>query len=158
MNPCPCGYLGDAERRCACGQEQVRRYRARISGPLIDRIDLHIEVPRLAHRVLRGDAPEENSATVRARVCAARDRQLHRAGKPNSALGTREIERYCTLSEGDHRLLEQALERLGLSPRAYHRILKVARTIADMAGSESIKTPHLTEAISYRALDRSLAR
>jgi magnesium chelatase family protein len=158
MNPCPCGYLGDAERRCACGQEQVRRYRARISGPLIDRIDLHIEVPRLAHRVLRGDALEESSATVRARVCAARDRQLRRAGKANSALGTREIERYCTLSENDHRLLEQALERLGLSPRAYHRILKVARTIADMAGSESIKTPHLTEAISYRALDRSLAR
>ena len=158
MNPCPCGYLGDAERRCACGQEQVRRYRARISGPLIDRIDLHIEVPRLAHRVLRGDAPEESSATVRARVCAARDRQLHRAGKANSALGVREIERYCTLSENDHRLLEQALERLGLSPRAYHRILKVARTIADMAGSDSIRTPHLTEAISYRALDRSLAR
>lgn len=158
MNPCPCGYLGDSERRCACGPEQVRRYRARISGPLIDRIDLHIEVPRLAHRVLRGDAPEESSATVRARVCAARDRQLQRAGKANSALGTREIERYCTLSENDHRLLEQALERLGLSPRAYHRILKVARTIADMAGSESIKTPHLTEAISYRALDRSLAR
>ena len=158
MNPCPCGYLGDAERRCACGQEQVRRYRARISGPLIDRIDLHIEVPRLAHRVLRGDAPEESSATVRARVCAARDRQLHRASKANSALGTREIERYCTLSENDHRLLEHALERLGLSPRAYHRILKVARTIADMASSENIKTPHLTEAISYRALDRSLAR
>ena len=158
MNPCPCGYLGDAERRCACGQEQVRRYRSRISGPLIDRIDLHIEVPRLAHRVLRGDAPEESSATVRARVCAARDRQLQRAGKANSALGTREIERYCTLSENDHRLLEQALERLGLSPRAYHRILKVARTIADLAGSENIKTPHLTEAISYRALDRSLAR
>ncbi|MFZ1641849.1 MAG: YifB family Mg chelatase-like AAA ATPase [Candidatus Contendobacter sp.] len=157
MNPCPCGYLGDAERRCACGQEQVRRYRARVSGPLIDRIDLHIEVPRLAHRVLRGDVVEESSATVRARVCVARDRQLQRAGKPNSALGVREIERYCTLSENDHRLLEQALERLGLSPRAYHRILKVARTIADLAGSDSIKTPHLTEAISYRALDRSLA-
>ena len=157
MNPCPCGYLGDAERRCACGSEQVRRYRARVSGPLIDRIDLHIEVPRLAHRVLRGDVVEESSATVRARVCVARDRQLQRAGKPNSALGVREIERYCTLSETDHRLLEQALERLGLSPRAYHRILKVARTIADMAGSETIRTPHLTEAISYRALDRSLA-
>ena len=157
MTPCPCGYLGDAERRCACGQEQVRRYRARVSGPLIDRIDLHIEVPRLAHRVLRGDVAEESSATVRARVCAARDRQLQRAGKPNSALGVREIERYCTLNETDHRLLEQALERLGLSPRAYHRILKVARTIADLAGSDGIRTPHLTEAISYRALDRSLA-
>ncbi|MDS4028433.1 MAG: YifB family Mg chelatase-like AAA ATPase [Candidatus Contendobacter sp.] len=158
MNPCPCGYLGDSERRCACGQEQVRRYRARVSGPLIDRIDLHIEVPRLAHRVLRGDVAEESSATVRARVCAARDRQLQRAGKANSALGTREIERHCALSENDHRLLEQALERLGLSPRAYHRILKVARTIADLASSANIKTPHLTEAISYRALDRSLTR
>ena len=158
MNPCPCGYLGDAERQCACGQEQVRRYRARVSGPLIDRIDLHIEVPRLAHRVLRGEAPEESSATVRARVCAARDRQLQRAGKPNSALGTREIERYCALSDADHKLLEHALERLGLSPRAYHRILKVARTIADLAGSDAIKTPHLAEAISYRALDRTMAR
>ncbi len=158
MNPCPCGYLGDAERRCACGQEQVRRYRARVSGPLIDRIDLHIEVPRLAHRVLRGDAPEENSATVRSRVCIARDRQQQRAGKPNSALGVREIERYCALSEADHKLLEHALERLGLSPRAYHRILKVARTIADLAGSDTIKTPHLTEAISYRALDRTMMR
>ena len=158
MNPCPCGYLGDAERQCACGQEQVRRYRARVSGPLIDRIDLHIEVPRLAHRVLRGDTPEESSATVRARVCVARERQLQRAGKPNSALGTREIERYCALSDADHKLLEHALERLGLSPRAYHRILKVARTIADLAGSDAIKTPHLTEAISYRALDRTMAR
>ena len=158
MNPCPCGYLGDAERRCACGQEQVRRYRARVSGPLVDRIDLHIEVPRLAHRVLRGDVAEESSATVRARVCAARDRQLQRAGKPNSVMNTREIERYCTLSEADHRLLEHALERLGLSPRAYHRILKVSRTIADLAGAENIKTPHLTEAISYRTLDRAPAR
>ncbi len=158
MNPCPCGYLGDAERRCGCGPEQIRRYRARVSGPLVDRIDLHIEVPRLAHRVLRGDAPEESSAAVRARVCAARDRQLRRAGKPNSMLGTREIERHCALNDADHRLLEHALERLGLSPRAYHRILKVARTIADLAGSDGIRTPHLTEAISYRALDRAQAR
>ena len=158
MNPCPGGYLGDSERRCACGPEQVRRYRARVSGPLVDRIDLHIEVPRLAHRVLRGEIPEENSATVRTRVHVAHDRQLQRAGKPNSALNTREIERYCVLGETDHRLLEQALERLGLSPRAYHRILKVARTIADLAGSDGIKTPHLTEAISYRALDRTLVR
>ncbi len=158
MNPCPCGYLGDAERRCACGQEQVRRYRARVSGPLIDRIDLHIEVPRLAHRVLRGDVSEESSATVRARVCAARDRQLRRAGKPNSVMNTREIERHCTLSEADYRLLEHALERLGLSPRAYHRILKVSRTIADLADSETIRTLHLTEAISYRALDRMIVR
>ena len=158
MNPCPCGFLGDAERRCLCGQEQVRRYRARLSGPLLDRIDLHIEAPRLAHRLLRGDTVEESSATVRERVCAAHARQLRRAGKANSALATREISRDCTLNEADHRLLERALERLGLSPRAYHRILKVARTIADLADSAQIATAHLTEAISYRALDRSLGR
>jgi len=158
MNPCPCGFLGDAERRCACGPEQVRRYRARISGPLLDRIDLHIEVPRLAHRALRGTGTEDSSATVRHRVCAARERQLQRAAKANSALNTREIERHCALNEDDQRLMERALERLGLSPRAYHRILKVARTIADLASSERIATAHLTEAISYRALDRSLVR
>ncbi|MBL8251057.1 MAG: YifB family Mg chelatase-like AAA ATPase [Candidatus Competibacter sp.] len=158
MNPCPCGYLGDSERRCACGPDQIRRYRGRISGPLADRIDLHIEVPRLAHRVLRGETAEESSAAVRLRARAARERQLRRAGKPNSALNPREIERDCPLAEVDHRLLEQALERLGLSPRAYHRILKVARTIADLAESEAIRTPHLSEALGYRALDRTLSR
>lgn len=158
MNPCPCGYLGDAERSCACSQESVRRYRARVSGPLIDRIDLHIEVPRLAHRMLRGDLPEESSSTVRERVWAARQRQVQRAAKPNSALDVREIERDCVLSEADYRLLERALERLGLSPRAYHRILKVARSIADLAAAPNIQTAHLSEAISYRALDRGLAR
>ena len=158
MNPCPCGYLGDAERSCACGMEQVRRYRARVSGPLIDRIDLHIEVPRLAHRLLRGDVAEVSSAVVRERVAAARVRQLQRARKANSALDVREIERDCVLSDADYQLLERALERLGLSPRAYHRILKVARTIADLAGAAQIQTAHLTEAISYRALDRALQR
>lgn len=158
MNPCPCGYLGDAERHCACGMEQVRRYRARVSGPLIDRIDLHIEVPRLAHRLLRGDVAEESSAVVRERVAEARERQMQRAGKPNSALDVREIERDCVLSEADYQLLERALERLGLSPRAYHRILKVARTIADLADASHIQTAHLTEAISYRALDRAVRR
>lgn len=154
MNPCPCGYLGDPERACACNPEQIRRYRGRVSGPLLDRIDLHVEAPRLAHKLLRGSTAEETSATVRARVVAARERQLQRTGKPNTALSAREIERYCRLSDADYRLLEQALEKLGLSPRAYHRILKVARTIADLAGSDAIQTPHLTEAISYRALDR----
>lgn len=156
MNPCPCGYLGDAERHCACNIEQIRRYRARVSGPLIDRMDLHIEVPRLAHRLLRGDVAEESSALVRERVSAARAQQLQRAGKANSALSVRELERDCALSESDYQLLERALERLGLSPRAYHRILKVARTIADLAGAPNIQTAHLTEAISYRALDRTL--
>jgi magnesium chelatase family protein len=158
MNPCPCGYLGDPERPCTCTPDQVRRYRARISGPLADRIDLHIEVPRLAHKLLRGETAEETSTTVRGRVINARARQLERTGKPNMALTTREIEIHCRLKDTDYRLLEQALERLGLSPRAYHRILKVARTIADLAESKTIQTLHLTEAISYRALDRSLER
>lgn len=158
MNPCPCGFLGDGERPCACSPEQVRRYRARVSGPLLDRIDMHIEVPRLAHKVLRGVSQEETSTAVRARVAAARVRQMTRAGKPNAVLISREVERYCPLSEADYRLLERALERLNLSPRAYHRILKVARTIADLAGSDNIQTLHLSEAISYRALDRSAMR
>ena len=158
MNPCPCGYLGDADRPCTCTPEQVRRYRARVSGPLIDRIDLQVEVPRLPHRALRGDIQEETSAMVAERVRKARERQLARGSKPNSALTTREVERFCVLSEADYRLLEQALERLCLSPRAYHRILKVARTIADLADSDGILTAHLTEAIGYRALDRGSAR
>ncbi len=156
MNPCPCGYLGDADRRCACTPEQVRRYRARVSGPLVDRIDLHIEVPRLPRKLLRATTPEESSATVAARVAAARVRQLERTGQPNAALGPRQIERHCALSEADHKLLEHALERLGLSTRAYHRILKVARTIADLAGDERIGTAQLSEAIGYRRLDRAL--
>jgi magnesium chelatase family protein len=158
MNPCPCGYLGDPERSCACTTEQVRRYRARVSGPLLDRIDLHIEVPRIPYRELRGEAREESSATVRERVIAARERQLARGGRPNAELGTREIARDCILSEADHQLLERFMQRLGLSPRAYHRILRVARSIADLAKSERIGTAHLTEAISYRALDREQGR
>ncbi len=158
MNPCPCGYLGDPERHCNCTSEQVRRYRARVSGPLLDRIDLHIEVPRLPHALLRGATQEETSATVRERIKAARELQLQRTGKANAALGSREIERYCQLRDADHRLLEHAMERLGLSPRAYHRILKVARTTADLAGSAGIQTMHLSEAISYRALDRGMGK
>ncbi|MEE4379905.1 MAG: YifB family Mg chelatase-like AAA ATPase [Candidatus Competibacteraceae bacterium] len=156
MNPCPCGYLGDPERTCDCSPEQVRRYRARVSGPLLDRIDMQIEVPRLAHKLLRGKSAEESSAVVRERIEAARIRQQQRAGKTNNLLAPRDIERDCALQDQDYQLLEKALERLGLSPRAYHRILKVSRTIADLAGSDSIQTLHLTEAISYRALDRSM--
>jgi magnesium chelatase family protein len=122
----------------------------------LDRIDLQIEVPRLPYRFLRGATNEESSISIRQRVNAARQRQLQRTGKPNTALGTREIERYCALSDADQRLLEKVLERLGLSPRAYHRILRVARTIADLADSDVIHTTHLTEAISYRALDRNI--
>lgn len=155
MNPCPCGFLGDPERACTCTPEQVRRYRGRLSGPLLDRIDLHVEVPRLPYRLLRGDNTEETSARVRDRVEAARERQRHRSGKPNAALNIQDIEQHCVLMESDYRLLENALKRLGLSPRAYHRIMKVARTIADLADSNHIRTRHLTEAIGYRALDKN---
>ena len=153
MNPCPCGYAGDPSGRCACTPEAVRRYRARISGPLLDRIDLQVEVPRVPLAELGGAAPGgESSATVRERVIAARSRQMLRAGKPNAALGSRELRRDCALSAGDRGLLERALDKLGLSARAYHRILRVARTIADLDGSEAITTPHLMEAIQYRRL------
>lgn len=154
MNPCPCGYLGDSNGRCHCSQEQVRRYRARVSGPLLDRIDLHIEVPNLPRAEMRAEASGETSAKVRDRVYQARQIQLQRTGKPNCQLNNRDIERHCKLAEADERLLDVAIEQLGLSARAWHRILRVARTVADLAKSEAIKTPHLTEAITYRRLER----
>jgi magnesium chelatase family protein len=156
MNPCPCGYLGDESGRCRCTPDQVTRYRARISGPLLDRIDMQVEVPRLPPERLSagpGDGAEP-SAAVRARVEAARALQRARAGKPNSALVSREIERDCRLDANGRALLTQALTRLSLSARAYHRILKLARTIADLAGSEAVTTQHISEAIGYRRLDR----
>ena len=149
--PCPCGYAGDVSGRCGCPPEAVRRYRARVSGPLLDRIDLQIEVPRVPLSELgAAGAAGESSATVRARVIAARERQQLRAGKTNATLSNREAQRDCELLTADRNLLERALDRLGLSARAYHRILRVARTIADLAESERIGTPHLSEAIQYR--------
>jgi magnesium chelatase family protein len=158
MNPCPCGYLGDASGRCRCTSEQVARYRARVSGPLLDRIDMHLEVPRLPHDVLRKGSPEgeESSATIRARVVAARQIAMTRCGKMNALLSPVEVKRYCDLSEAGHQLIAQAMERFGLSNRAYHRILKLALSIADLAGSQHIEIPHLSEAIGYRKLDRRL--
>jgi magnesium chelatase family protein len=154
MNPCPCGYLG--ESRCHCTEDQVRRYRAKVSGPLMDRIDMLVEVPPVAHSTLR-PAPEnekeEDSATVCKRVLRARKRQMERAGKPNTMLENKELDAYCILSESNYQLLEHAISRFGLSARAYHRILKVARTIADLANSDQIQTAHLSEAIGYRRLD-----
>ena len=152
MNPCPCGYHGDPSGRCRCSPDAVARYRGRISGPMLDRIDMHVEVPRVPPAQWRD--PGEDSATVRARVLVARDRQLARAGKPNALLGTTELARDGALSEPDRVLLDHAAERLGLSARAHQRILRVARTIADLDGSEQLRREHLTEAIGYRRLDR----
>jgi magnesium chelatase family protein len=158
MNPCPCGYLGDTSGRCHCTSEQVNRYRNKISGPLLDRIDMHLEVPRIPHEVLRKGAPqgEESSQTIRARVVEARQIALNRNGKPNAQLSAKEVMHFCDLNETGHQLLEQAMNQFGLSHRAYHRILKLARTIADLAHSNTIEIPHLSEAISYRKLDRTL--
>lgn len=158
MNPCPCGYLGDPSGRCHCTAEQVKRYRHRISGPLLDRIDMHLEVPRIGLDVLRQGTPdgEESSATIKARVVAARSIALARCDKTNSDLNPSEIKKFCSISDADHGLLEHALQKFGLSHRAYHRILKLARTIADLDGDSAIRTPHLSEAIGYRKLDRSI--
>ncbi len=156
MNPCPCGYLGQAI--CHCTADQIRRYRAKISGPLLDRIDVLMEVPAVDKKLLRPHADEplpESSAQVRQRVINARDRQLQRSGKPNVNLQHKELEHVCALSDQNFQLLEQAINKLGLSARAYHRILRVARTIADLSDSDSIQTSHLSEAIGYRRLDTS---
>jgi magnesium chelatase family protein len=161
MNPCPCGYLGDASGRCHCTPDQIRNYRLRISGPLLDRIDMHVDVPRVTRaQLLRRDAveqpPSTTSAEVRERVRRARQTQSARNGGPNSRLHAQEIERWCGLADADVGFLEQAMERLALSARGAHRILKVARTIADLAQSASIESIHLAEAIQYRSLDRRL--
>ena len=158
MNPCPCGWAGDHSGRCRCSGDSIRRYRARISGPLLDRIDLHLQMPRLPASELRGDAPAgEPSATVRARVLAARRQQLQRAGTLNAHLDQSQTLRDCALTPAEQTLLEQAMERLQLSARSMHRILRVARSIADLAGAQRIERPHLTEAIGYRQLDRATA-
>jgi magnesium chelatase family protein len=156
MNPCPCGYLGDANGRCHCTADQVRSYRARVSGPLLDRIDLHIEVPAVPNADLFGSHPGsgEASAQVRERVQAARERQQQRSGVANARLGAKQIEQVCALDDDNRRLLELAMQRLSLSARAAHRILKVARTIADLDGVERIGNSQLSEAIQYRCLDR----
>ena len=153
MNPCPCGYAGDPSGRCRCTPDAVLRYRLRVSGPLLDRIDLKLEMPHVAHADLRACAPGERSANVRERVIAARDRQLARAGKVNAALGQRETERDCALDACSQALLDRAIERLGLSARAYHRVLRVARTIADLGGRPAIEAADLLESIQYRRFD-----
>ena len=155
MNPCPCGNRTDPNAICRCSADQIQRYQARLSGPFLDRMDMQIEVPRVARDALQQKAPHvEDSESVRRRVTVARDRQYARCGRTNAALGVKEIEKFCALQTNDAALLDQAMMRLNLSARAYHRILKLARTIADLAGFEKIESACLTEAISYRSTDR----
>jgi magnesium chelatase family protein len=153
MNPCPCGYLGDASGRCHCNIDQLERYRRKISGPLLDRIDMHVDVPRLSYAELEGSSGEP-SAAVRARVSAARKRQLQRSKTLNSQLDNQQLNKHCRLGNSQRLLLQQAMEHLQLSARAYHRIIKLARTIADLDESGQIETRHVSEAINYRKLDR----
>ena len=159
MNPCPCGYLGHPTGKCRCSPDQIARYRGRISGPLLDRIDLQIEVPSLPVDALppKPGRAAEASAAVRGRVMAAAALQRARQGKPNAQLQPKEIERLCRPDAQGEALLKSAFARLSLSARAYHRILKVARTIADLAGVEDLAASHVAEAIGYRRLDRMRA-
>lgn len=150
MNPCPCGYLGHPDRPCRCTPEQIRRYQSRISGPMLDRIDLQVEVPAQDQGEMLDGPPGEPSATVRARVLAARERQLARQGKPNSELGGKEIEMHCTLEPQAQALLRGAMTRMAWSARSYYRVLKVARTIADLEGADGLTVTHVGEAIQYR--------
>jgi magnesium chelatase family protein len=150
MNPCPCGYLGHPTQACRDTPDQIARYRGRISGPLLDRIDIQISVPALTQDELMQASAGESSAAIRQRVQAARERQMARQGKSNAALGTQEIDRHCALDTAGEALLKQAIARLNLSARAYHRVLKLARSVADLAGSDAITSSHLAEAIQYR--------
>ncbi len=151
MNPCPCGFLGDPDRGCRCSPEQIQRYSARISGPLIDRFDLFVTVPRLPPSSLLAEGGDaESSQQVRARVIRCRELQQHRQNCSNARLDSRRLHRACELGPGQREILEQAARRLQLSGRALHRVMRVARTIADMEGSKGIADPHLTEALAYR--------
>ena len=162
MNPCPCGYQGDPIHACRCGPLDIERYRSRLSGPLLDRIDIHLEVPAVPYRDLAAAPVEESSAAIRARVERARAVQYHRfSDRPgihaNARMGARDLRRHCHLSGPVESLLREAVTRLGLSARGYHRVLKIARTIADLGGSEDLNPTHVSEAIQYRSLDRRRA-
>jgi len=162
MNPCPCGYFNDRTRECRCGQPMIQRYMAKISGPLMDRIDIHIDVPAVNYKEMRSSSDPESSASIRDRVLRARDVQLRRFSANtreriycNAQMGPRQIRTFCELSADCERLLERAMTQQGLTARAHDRILKVARTIADLEGAAAIEPKHIAEAIQYRTLDRT---
>ncbi len=162
FNPCPCGYFNDARRECLCSPTQISRYLAKISGPLLDRIDLQVEVPALTAEEISSTTAGEPSAAIRERVDAARLLQHERFRRmqiqSNAEMTPKAMRKFCELDAPSRRLLEQAMSRLALSARAYDRVLKVARTIADLAGSERIESAHIAEAIHYRALDKAYFR
>lgn len=160
QNPCPCGYLGDEAKNCICSPTEIIRYRKRISGPILDRIDIHLEVPRIKYKKMVDETKNESSKRIRRRVEAARRLQnlrFHKMEfKMNSEMGIREIKKFCLVGKESENLLESAMERLGLSARGYHRTLKIARTIADLAHSKIIKTEHIAEALSYRPKEQKV--
>ena len=159
LNPCPCGFHNDPTRDCRCTPAIIARYMAKLSGPLLDRIDIHIDVPAVKYAELRGGESIEKSAQIRERVVSARACQqgrLREAGIfSNARMNTRQVRRYCTLDAAGEKLLETAITRMGLSARAHDRILKVARTVADLEGAANIQSKHLAEAVHYRSLDRT---
>jgi magnesium chelatase family protein len=158
MNPCPCGFYTDPTHACYCTSHQIHRYRSKISGPLLDRIDIHVEVPAVSFKELKKTAESESSNAIGKRVCKARGIQSERFRQSklycNAQMGRRHIQRYCQINMASSTLLEAAIDRLGLSARAYNRILKIARTIADLEGKSKITVDHVSEAIQYRSLDR----
>ena len=162
LNPCPCGFFGDTKRDCRCNPRQVENYRQRISGPLLDRIDLHVEVPLVEYKELSSSAKGETSETISKRVIAAREIQAERLKnleglRVNAAMPSRQVREHCQLDQHSSDLLEQAMEQLNFSARAHDRILKVVRTLADLAGEQEIGSAQIMEAIQYRSLDRRLA-
>ncbi|MDI1472182.1 MAG: YifB family Mg chelatase-like AAA ATPase [Thermodesulfovibrio sp.] len=160
MNPCPCGHYGDTLKPCTCTPNMIMRYRSKVSGPLLDRIDIHIEVPRVNYDDLRDDSPSESSKSICERVIKARQIQLKRFQEEgifsNAHMKTKHLKKFCKLDEDSHSLLKNAMEKLGLSARAHSKIIKVARTIADLEGSENIKYHHIAEAIQYRSFERQI--
>jgi magnesium chelatase family protein len=156
LNPCPCGHLGSTLRTCTCSISGIARYRSRLSGPLLDRIDMHVDVPAVPYGQLAAAAPGEPTAPVRARVEEARERQRRRGPRSNARLTASELDEVAPIDTDGHRLLERAVERLGLSARAVSRVRRMARTIADMEGTDRIRTSHLAEALQYRLLDRPI--